>query len=182
MSEAEPVTLANLPSVGAWADKGRCNTAPTELFFPGRGESLTEAKRICGGCPVVADCLAYALPHWRLQGVWGGTSARERRQMLTRQNAGDRAQAETELAPRPAASPRGTMYRALEQLAGHPGRWARIGRYESKESAGALASSLRTGRLPHPPGSWRFEGRLNDVGGSDLYAIVEEPAAAEVVA
>jgi hypothetical protein len=35
----------------------------------------------CAGCPVREDCLAFALEHEDLVGVWGGTTAEERREM-----------------------------------------------------------------------------------------------------
>lgn len=32
----------------------------------------------CDGCPVRADCLAYAVADRRLEGLWGGTTTAER--------------------------------------------------------------------------------------------------------
>jgi WhiB family redox-sensing transcriptional regulator len=48
-------------------------------FFPARGESSTPAKTVCTACLVRDECLAYALEHEELQGVWGALSARERK-------------------------------------------------------------------------------------------------------
>jgi hypothetical protein len=54
------------------------------IFFPTRGASdakINEAKAICAGCLVKAECLAYAM-EWNIgHGIWGGTSERERREM-----------------------------------------------------------------------------------------------------
>lgn len=50
-----------------------------EIFFPLRGEAGVEAKRICARCPVKAECLQFALETDERWGVWGGTSAFERR-------------------------------------------------------------------------------------------------------
>ena len=42
-----------------------------------------EAKAVCRECPVVDDCLDYAMQVGNtLEGVWGGTSAVERRRRL----------------------------------------------------------------------------------------------------
>jgi WhiB family redox-sensing transcriptional regulator len=52
----------------------------SELFFPEKGGAVTEARRICAGCEVRPECLAWALAQpEQLAGVWGGTTERERR-------------------------------------------------------------------------------------------------------
>jgi WhiB family redox-sensing transcriptional regulator len=62
----------------------------TDLFFPpsesmGRGchkpemERVARARAVCAGCPVQADCRAYALSQPdTLAGIWAGTSQRQR--------------------------------------------------------------------------------------------------------
>ena len=40
------------------------------------------AIELCGRCPVAGACLAWALGVGDCHGVWGGTTARERRAML----------------------------------------------------------------------------------------------------
>lgn len=57
-----------------------CAQTDADTFFPGKGGSLREAKRICGVCPLLAECLEYALTH-HVYGVWGGTSISDRRRM-----------------------------------------------------------------------------------------------------
>jgi hypothetical protein len=61
----------------------------------------------------------------------------------------------------------------FEEPPAHPGQWARVARFKATHSAPSMASMLRTGRRPRPAGCWLFEGRLNDAGGSDLYALFE---------
>lgn len=167
------VALAAVPAPGEWATHGRCVKAPTELFFPGRGEDCTAAKRICGGCPVLDECRAYGMAHAGLKGVFGGLTENERRTERKRRSAEiisvDAVPAVASAAEAGVAAP-GTLYRQLERLVDHPGEWARVVRYGSKHSAAALASMLRSGAKPVPAGSWEFEGRLNAAGGSDLYA------------
>ncbi len=68
-----------------WRDRAACTGAPTELFFPGRGENATRAKAICSTCPVKVECLADAARDWddwgHLGGIRGGTTPKERRTM-----------------------------------------------------------------------------------------------------
>ena len=52
-----------------------------EAFFPEKGGSTREAKRICLGCEVREWCLDYALAHDERFGIWGGLSERERRRL-----------------------------------------------------------------------------------------------------
>lgn len=68
----------------AWHRRARCVGAPVEMFFPGAGSSSASAKALCHDCEVRRQCLAYALDHGPLLGIWGGTSEAERRRMLMR--------------------------------------------------------------------------------------------------
>jgi WhiB family redox-sensing transcriptional regulator len=65
----------------AWHQHGACRGADPSLFFPEQGESVKEAKAVCARCPVRADCLDYAMENHEVVGIWGGLSARERRQL-----------------------------------------------------------------------------------------------------
>ena len=71
--------LHAVPFPGPWADHANCTGLDPEMFFPGRGESTTEAKAVCAGCAVRSECLEYALAHGVKHGVFGGLSERERR-------------------------------------------------------------------------------------------------------
>jgi len=55
-----------------------CAGMDPSIFVPRRGMSVSEAKAVCAGCPVTAECLAYALADPGLEGVWGGTSSSKR--------------------------------------------------------------------------------------------------------
>jgi WhiB family transcriptional regulator, redox-sensing transcriptional regulator len=47
-------------------------------------KSINATKQECKShCFVIAECLAYALKHREDQGIWGGTSSIERRQLRT---------------------------------------------------------------------------------------------------
>lgn len=64
-----------------WQLSGACQYTDPDLFFPGKGGSTREAKAVCRGCEVRADCLEYALGNDERFGIWGGLSGRERRKV-----------------------------------------------------------------------------------------------------
>lgn len=65
----------------SWQDRALCAQTDPEAFFPEKGGSTREAKRICQGCEVKAECLEYALHNDERFGIWGGLSERERRRL-----------------------------------------------------------------------------------------------------
>jgi WhiB family transcriptional regulator, redox-sensing transcriptional regulator len=91
MNEWEPYqpdpSLA-VPISGAedqdWHERALCAQTDPEAFFPEKGGSTREAKKICTGCEVRAECLTYALGHDERFGIWGGLSERERRRLKRR--------------------------------------------------------------------------------------------------
>jgi WhiB family transcriptional regulator, redox-sensing transcriptional regulator len=90
----EPIALDLLREPGAvvesigepteepdWQERALCAQTDPEAFFPEKGGSTREAKRICSGCEVRAECLEYALANDERFGIWGGLSERERRRL-----------------------------------------------------------------------------------------------------
>jgi WhiB family transcriptional regulator, redox-sensing transcriptional regulator len=65
----------------AWVLKALCRSTDPDEFFV-RGAAQRKATAICRHCPVVAECLAYALDNRVEFGVWGGMSERQRRALL----------------------------------------------------------------------------------------------------
>jgi WhiB family transcriptional regulator, redox-sensing transcriptional regulator len=65
----------------AWMLEAKCLDADPEAFFPEKGGSTREAKRICAACPVREECLEYSLTNEERFGIWGGLSERERRRV-----------------------------------------------------------------------------------------------------
>ena len=65
-------------------EEALCAQTDPEAFFPEKGGSTREAKRVCSRCDVRADCLDYALAHDERFGIWGGLSERERRRLKRR--------------------------------------------------------------------------------------------------
>jgi WhiB family redox-sensing transcriptional regulator len=66
-----------IPARANWIAQAACAGVDPDLFFPSKGEASDAAKALCAGCPVKGECLAFALDH-HCQGIWGGTSERER--------------------------------------------------------------------------------------------------------
>lgn len=58
-----------------------CAQTDPDSFFPERGGSVTEAKKVCLACPIRVQCLEWALNNGEDFGVWGGLSERERHKL-----------------------------------------------------------------------------------------------------
>ncbi|MFF8431101.1 WhiB family transcriptional regulator [Streptomyces sp. NPDC016566] len=73
-----------------WRHSAACAEEDPELFFPigNTGPALLqieEAKAVCRRrCPVIEQCLQWALESGQGDGVWGGLSEDERRAMKRR--------------------------------------------------------------------------------------------------
>lgn len=68
----------------AWQIDALCAQTDPEAFFPEKGGSTRDAKKICESCDVRARCLEFALEHDERFGIWGGLSERERRKLRKR--------------------------------------------------------------------------------------------------
>jgi len=83
-AEADLSELFGLPEEASWQERALCAQTDPEAFFPEKGGSTREAKRICTGCEVRGECLEYALQKDERFGIWGGLSERERRRLKRR--------------------------------------------------------------------------------------------------
>ncbi len=75
-------TAVHLGTVPRWHYDAACASgrADPEIFFPpaaGGQQTAAEARVWCFSCPVIAECLDYALRTGQL-GIWGGTTEDER--------------------------------------------------------------------------------------------------------
>lgn len=68
----------------SWQERALCAQTDPEAFFPEKGGSTREAKKVCVSCEVRAECLEYALENDERFGIWGGLSERERRKLKRR--------------------------------------------------------------------------------------------------
>ena len=87
---ADPYPMAIEPAEN-WQDRANCLGVDPDLFFPERGASTREAKEVCRGCVVQADCLEFALQNGEKFGIWGGLSERERRRIRRQRAASARS-------------------------------------------------------------------------------------------
>lgn len=70
-------------------DDPLCSQTDPELFFPEEKlysktayySDLRAAKDICSKCPLIVECFKYAITNHPVQGVWGGTTEAERREV-----------------------------------------------------------------------------------------------------
>ncbi len=66
-------------------DGALCREIGGDIWFPERGDSADDAKRICASCPLQQQCLDYALSieteEFALEGIWGGLAPRQRRKL-----------------------------------------------------------------------------------------------------
>ncbi|MEU2159899.1 WhiB family transcriptional regulator [Streptomyces chengbuensis] len=74
-----------------WRLDATCLGEDPDLFFPiGIGNSgptllqTAEAKAVCRRCPVVEQCLDWAVERGPVDGIWGGTTESERRAISRR--------------------------------------------------------------------------------------------------
>lgn len=72
-----------------WLKARACTLEDAELFFPDREHrtvkaGATNAKAVCGRCPVQEQCLQWALQTRQDFGVWGGLTEKERERMHRR--------------------------------------------------------------------------------------------------
>lgn len=73
-----------------WKKRAECRDKDTNVFFPDNPEDSKRAQGICLHCPVIAECLKYAMDKElqghddtknvdpKIHGVWGGTNATDR--------------------------------------------------------------------------------------------------------
>ena len=80
VSEAFDVVPIDEQELG-WQERALCAQTDPEAFFPEKGGSTRDAKKVCLSCDVRGDCLEYALGHDERFGIWGGLSERERRRL-----------------------------------------------------------------------------------------------------
>lgn len=75
----------------SWQHRAACRGPQAAVFFPpphferkrDRLERERRAKAICAICPVVSECLEYALTIKEPHGIWGGLNEAERKELAT---------------------------------------------------------------------------------------------------
>jgi WhiB family redox-sensing transcriptional regulator len=84
VQEPTPLQHGSAEEELSWQERALCAQTDPEAFFPEKGGSTREAKKVCLVCEVRSECLTYALEHDERFGIWGGLSERERRRLKKR--------------------------------------------------------------------------------------------------
>ena len=90
MSDIARLPFTETEDLG-WHERALCAQTDPEAFFPEKGGSTREAKRVCSSCEVKVECLEYALENDERFGIWGGLSEDERRDVRRKMAAERRA-------------------------------------------------------------------------------------------
>lgn len=71
-------------SAATWRKRAACRGIDVDVFYPSTEDDADadEAKVVCSECPVREACLEHALAHREREGIWGGTTERERRRIV----------------------------------------------------------------------------------------------------
>lgn len=76
MLPGDVIDLAELLRRPPWMRQAACKGQTAEFHACATTE---HARAICDACPVVDECLLYALDDPTLPGMWGGTTEKERK-------------------------------------------------------------------------------------------------------
>ncbi|GGW55048.1 hypothetical protein GCM10010503_35050 [Streptomyces lucensis JCM 4490] len=72
------------PEPADWRDHAACVGEDLDIFFPLSGFSTPGAEAspalaVCRRCPVILPCRTWAIDHGEDDGIWGATTAAQRR-------------------------------------------------------------------------------------------------------
>lgn len=68
-------------SIAEWCKEGICRGEDEQTFFPSVGKNPTHARKdLCANCPVITECLDYAIMYDE-DGVWGGLTKKQRKKL-----------------------------------------------------------------------------------------------------
>jgi WhiB family redox-sensing transcriptional regulator len=86
----ERMITAVTPPPRGILDNAACADTDPDAFFEEPGSGIGRAaKRVCKTCPVMAECLEWALDNHEVYGVWGGTSEKQRRVIRAQRKAAE---------------------------------------------------------------------------------------------
>ena len=82
LTSSQNQLLARLESnrVPALFDQAACKGVEPETFQSDHPSRIAAAKRVCASCPILSDCLKWAIDNFE-EGVWGGTTGWERQRL-----------------------------------------------------------------------------------------------------
>ncbi len=65
-----------------WKQDGNCRGTDPNLFYSYEKEDVKIALGVCAVCPVLEECLEYAIENQERHGIWGGTKEGDRTKMI----------------------------------------------------------------------------------------------------
>lgn len=65
------------PRLPPWRHKAACKGREADIFAETQA-GIKRAKKLCAGCPVMAQCLSFAVDVEVTHGIWGGTTFADR--------------------------------------------------------------------------------------------------------
>jgi WhiB family transcriptional regulator, redox-sensing transcriptional regulator len=74
--------MLNGLSFALWMKQGACKNSDPDIFY--NEETYPQARAICRTCPVIEQCLEHAMDWPETDGIWGGTTPRQRRTIRQR--------------------------------------------------------------------------------------------------
>lgn len=77
-SKDTKIRVKKAPVPTDFMENGACKEGPVEIFFSDKPHEISTAKTKCGICEVTEECLTFAIQN-NEEGIWGGTTERERR-------------------------------------------------------------------------------------------------------
>ncbi|WP_435110121.1 WhiB family transcriptional regulator [Nocardiopsis synnemataformans] len=110
------------PTSWAWQDHAACKGDEDLFFAPDRERlddqmnRIRDAKQICAACPVLSDCLDYALslPPIAQNGIWGGMTEDERTWERNKRLRRERLSAKATPKPKPKKKPKKDPVRRID--------------------------------------------------------------------
>jgi WhiB family redox-sensing transcriptional regulator len=77
----DPALTVPITEERPWAVFAACRDRDPDAFFPTTPEQEREAIRVCHGCAVREECLAFAMEARVRFGIWGGLTEKQRRSL-----------------------------------------------------------------------------------------------------
>lgn len=72
----------------SWMVDSNCkNVDNPDMFFSQHPADIQAAKTMCSNCPVKLLCVSYAIDHDITDGIWGGLTETDRRQIKAAKQA-----------------------------------------------------------------------------------------------
>lgn len=81
----------NIPGPPSWTESANCATTDPDIFHPPEkgSHSIRDARKVCGNCDVVSECLEWALETNDRYGILGGLTPGQRSRLKRERRKAD---------------------------------------------------------------------------------------------